>query len=147
MDGRTDDRELLRDALAALADVVDRQPVSAFGDDRQEVADALTNAARVLGAEDGDYRSPWRAGYESGIGEGRKQLSTEKMLGRFRVFDPKPLARAIGALDAAPPFHLAPLSAAVIGAARDILEAAEIEPVREQVETVPARRVTDAPQA
>lgn len=113
-------RRVLEELLAA----VDQLPVDQLGEHRPELFDAARAARQVLGQEPGEARSAWRAGYESGIGEGRKAASTEKMLGRYRVFDPRPLQDALGALDTSSSTSQAAHERRVVQAARDILEAA-----------------------
>lgn len=115
-------------ALEALLAVCGKLPASMSTVVRAELVDAMRNAEHALGLVQGTARSAWRAGYESGLGEGRKAASSDRMLGRFRVFDPRPLVEAVGALDAAAPLHQPTHQARVVQAARDILEAAEVSP-------------------
>lgn len=114
----------VRRVLEELVAAVDRLPVPADLDQRAEVIDAVKAARQVLGLDEGEARSAWGAGYESGIGEGRKLASTEKMLGRYRVFDPRPLLAAITDLDSTSGADQALRERRVIQAARDIIEAA-----------------------
>lgn len=115
-------------ALEALLAVCGRLPASMSTVVRAELVDAIRNAEHALGLVQGTARSAWRAGYESGLSEGRKAASTERMLGVYRVFDPRPLDAAVSLLDAQDPLHRPARLEQVLQAARDILDAAQLSP-------------------
>lgn len=82
-----------------------------------------------------EHEGRWAAGHESGVAEGRKISSTDRMFGVYRIFDPRPIAAARAAYrDAAEASFLAhsqndPTRDALVAAVDDLLAAAEVPEV------------------
>lgn len=89
---------------------------------------ALASGEPMTITPDDDDGSPWANGYRSGYGEGRKAASTDKMLGVFRVFDPRPLQAALAEFDDEPSHTHTPAATRLAAVMRQALADAQVEP-------------------